>query len=258
VSVNGGPFVAVYPEDGDFSAVSPTGALDINPPAPPWVTNVANLGVLNAGDMVVVQFVSGGDAGYEGSSEAGSGLAGGWEVTHVALAVGDGGGSVSVVCVPPSGSTFPVGTNLVCCTATDAAGNTATCCFTVTVEDREAPQATCVAGVNPSGKKIPVAGKNPASGQNPDGFYQLLGKDNCDGTLAIYVADTGSDFIAGPFASGDVIKLTQSPGKRPSQDPAPDPIVAHLHLRGDGLLFAVDAAGNESAGELCLVPRPPK
>ncbi len=40
---------------------------------------------------------------------------------------------VTVVCNPPSGSTFPVGTTTVTCTATDASGNTATCSFTVTV-----------------------------------------------------------------------------------------------------------------------------
>ena len=56
-------------------------------------------------------------------------------------------------------------------------------------------------GVNPSGVKIPVAGKNRKSGQNPDGFYQLLGRDNCDANPAVYLADTGSAFIAGPFTS---------------------------------------------------------
>ena len=119
-------------------------------------------------------------------------------------------------------------------TAADAAGNTNTCTFDVTVEDHEAPRAACRQGVNPSGKNIPIAGKNPNSGQNPDGFYQLLAKDNCDANPAIYVADTGSTFVAGPFQSGDVIKLTQSPGRTPSQDPAPAPIVAHVHLKGDG------------------------
>jgi hypothetical protein len=39
----------------------------------------------------------------------------------------------SVVCNPPSGSTFPVGTTTVTCTATDTSGNTATCSFTVNV-----------------------------------------------------------------------------------------------------------------------------
>ncbi len=43
--------------------------------------------------------------------------------------------NVTVICSPASGSTFPVGTTTVTCTATDAGGNTATCPFTVTVFD---------------------------------------------------------------------------------------------------------------------------
>jgi hypothetical protein len=41
----------------------------------------------------------------------------------------------TVVCTPPSGSCFPTGVTTVTCTATDAAGNTASCSFTVTVFD---------------------------------------------------------------------------------------------------------------------------
>jgi uncharacterized repeat protein (TIGR01451 family) len=41
--------------------------------------------------------------------------------------------SATVACVPPSGSMFPTGTTTVTCTATDTAGNTATCSFPVTV-----------------------------------------------------------------------------------------------------------------------------
>jgi hypothetical protein len=39
------------------------------------------------------------------------------------------------VCSPPSGSSFPLGTTTVSCTAIDGAGNTASCSFTVTVFD---------------------------------------------------------------------------------------------------------------------------
>jgi uncharacterized protein YjbI with pentapeptide repeats len=42
-------------------------------------------------------------------------------------------GSITPICTPASGSTFPVGTTTVNCTATDAHGNTATGSFTVTV-----------------------------------------------------------------------------------------------------------------------------
>jgi hypothetical protein len=38
-----------------------------------------------------------------------------------------------VACVPPSGSTFPLGTTIVTCTATDCSGKQSTCQFTVTV-----------------------------------------------------------------------------------------------------------------------------
>ncbi|HSQ01374.1 MAG TPA: HYR domain-containing protein [Candidatus Dormibacteraeota bacterium] len=39
----------------------------------------------------------------------------------------------SFACVPPSGSTFPVGITTVTCTCIDVAGNTSTCSFTVGV-----------------------------------------------------------------------------------------------------------------------------
>jgi hypothetical protein len=51
-------------------------------------------------------------------------------------------GSVTVTCVPPSGSTFPLGTTSVICSATDAAGNTGSITFNVIVEDKTAPAIT--------------------------------------------------------------------------------------------------------------------
>ncbi|MBL0102493.1 MAG: HYR domain-containing protein [Bacteroidetes bacterium] len=47
--------------------------------------------------------------------------------------------SASVVSVPASGSVFAQGTTTVTSTATDAAGNSVSCTFTVTVEDHEQP-----------------------------------------------------------------------------------------------------------------------
>lgn len=48
-------------------------------------------------------------------------------------------GSVSVSCVPPSGSTFALGTTPVNCSATDTHSNTANDSFNVTVQDTTAP-----------------------------------------------------------------------------------------------------------------------
>jgi hypothetical protein len=54
-------------------------------------------------------------------------------VTFAAPTASDNCPGVVSLCTPPSGSTFPIGTTTVTCTATDASGNTATCSFTVTV-----------------------------------------------------------------------------------------------------------------------------
>ncbi len=51
----------------------------------------------------------------------------------------DGDVSSSVSCTPNSGTTFPMGTTIVGCSVTDAAGNTASASFSVTVADTTAP-----------------------------------------------------------------------------------------------------------------------
>ena len=164
----------------------------------------------------------------------------------------------TVVCNPPDGSVLPVGTNTVDCTAKDGSGNIlARCSFSVIVNDCEAPQVACRPAPNPAGKKIPPAAKNGQGGSNPDGFFQLLARDNCDPAPAIFVKDAASDFIAGPFANGDIVKINVSPDDEPFQQPGPLNIVAHIQLKGHPLLYAVDAAGNVSAPQDCLgLPQP--
>jgi hypothetical protein len=60
-------------------------------------------------------------------------------VTYSATASDDIDGTLTPTCTPPSGSTFPLGTTTVTCTATDAAGNEGTASFTVTVQDTTVP-----------------------------------------------------------------------------------------------------------------------
>jgi hypothetical protein len=57
------------------------------------------------------------------------------QVANFVTTASDNCPGVTVVCVPPSGSCFAVGTTTVTCTATDASGNTATCSFTIDVFD---------------------------------------------------------------------------------------------------------------------------
>ena len=47
------------------------------------------------------------------------------------------------ICIPPSGSIFPLGTTAVTCTATDAAGNVSRCTFDVLVVDQTPPMLVC-------------------------------------------------------------------------------------------------------------------
>jgi hypothetical protein len=54
-------------------------------------------------------------------------------VEFVVVADHNCGDTVVIACVAPSGSAFPIGTTTVTCTAIDAAGRTASCSFTVTV-----------------------------------------------------------------------------------------------------------------------------
>ena len=58
-------------------------------------------------------------------------------------ALDDRDGAVAVTCAPGSGSTFPLGTTTVTCAATDAAGNSSSSSFTVTVRDTTPPALTC-------------------------------------------------------------------------------------------------------------------
>jgi hypothetical protein len=56
-------------------------------------------------------------------------------VTFPSPTIGDNCPGATVVCVPASGSAFPLGTTTVTCTATDTSGNTASCTFKVVAFD---------------------------------------------------------------------------------------------------------------------------
>ena len=91
---------------------------------------------------------------------------------------------------------------------------------------------------------MPTTGANPKSGQNPDGFYQLLGSDKV-AVASIVVRDSNNAFVSNPFHSGDKVKITQAPGATPSDSrPGPGVIVSQLKLKGDGILRVTDTSGN--------------
>jgi hypothetical protein len=93
---------------------------------------------------------------------------------------------------------------------------------------------------------------------NPDGFYELRALDEDSATFSVFVGDAGSSFVAGPYAPGTKVKITQASGTTPRASSAPGAIGAHLLLRGDAKVYAVDDEGAQSAVAFCYVPRPPK
>jgi hypothetical protein len=123
------------------------------------------------------------------------------------------------------------------------------------------PEAACIETVNPAGKHIPTAGDNPKSGQNPDGFYMLTAMDMLDPSPMVFVKDTGSGMVFGPFTNGTKIKYTEANGATPVNKTIGGPNSAvdwHIKGTGDAAVYAVNNAGIKSAEVLCKVPPPPK
>ena len=133
------------------------------------------------------------------------------------------------------------------------------------------PVAECVPTENPHGDTEPTAPGEGGQGQNQDGFYELLAEDNlvedC-APLQLFITDTGSGTVFGPFAVGTEIKYIEDPeaipeiapmggnngnGKGKSKDTD-----WRIKGTGDAVLTAIDQSGNTSDPVYCLVPPPPK
>ncbi|MBA2955156.1 HYR domain-containing protein [Nocardioides sp. CGMCC 1.13656] len=169
-------------------------------------------------------------------------------VSYAASAVDNVDGPLTPTCVPPSGSVFALGATAVTCEATDAAGNTGSGTGTITVVDTTAPAVACPEGPNPGGT-IP-------SSHNPDGFYLLQGTDAVDAAPRVFLRDTGTGTVWGPFSSGQRIKYTEN-GAKPSSKAMPGGILK-VTGNGDAEVYATDFSGNTSDPVACRVPPPPK
>ena len=97
--------------------------------------------------------------------------------------------SATVNCSPPSGSSFNIGTTTVVCVGTDAAGNTANCSFSVTVQDLQSPVITCPLNVTAT------AGSGSTSAVVT--YSQPQTADNCPGTTILCAPPSGASFPIG-------------------------------------------------------------
>ncbi len=71
----------------------------------------------------------------------------GASVTYTATATDDTAGTLTPICEPASGTVFPIGTTTVTCSASDAAGNSASATFDVTVLGAAAQLNNLIASV---------------------------------------------------------------------------------------------------------------
>lgn len=91
---------------------------------------------------------------------------------------------VSIAGTHTPGDIFPVGTTTVVYTATDAAGNTASCSFDITVEDNEAPSITCPPSV--------VTSNDPGLCSAVVTYAEPTTSDNCPTVEYFYGFETGA------------------------------------------------------------------
>jgi uncharacterized delta-60 repeat protein/uncharacterized repeat protein (TIGR01451 family) len=143
----------------------------------------------------------------------------GVSVTYPAPAASDNCMGVTSSCAPPSGSVFPVGTTSVLCGAQDAAGQSSSCQFAVTVEraDLAISNTTTITKVSP-GQNITYTIQVVNNGPGP--AHDIIVNDsvpaNCTFVSAtgtgLYAPPVGSvgtaSWSLGPMASGATAKMT--------------------------------------------------
>jgi uncharacterized repeat protein (TIGR01451 family) len=97
--------------------------------------------------------------------------------------------AATVVCSPPSGSRFNIGTTPVTCTAIDSGGATASCSFSVTVNDVEPLAIICPSDI--------VLTANPGQCTPVVNFTPARTVDNCPGANVVCTPPSGSTFPVG-------------------------------------------------------------
>jgi len=101
--------------------------------------------------------------------------------------------NATLVCNPPSGSLFPVGSTIVNCTATDVAGNTASCAFSITVNSLLLFQGNGTGG-DEYGFTVAGGGDVDADGVN-DFIVGAPGADPSPSGEGSALIDAGSAFV---------------------------------------------------------------
>ena len=139
-------------------------------------------------------------------------------VSFAASASDSVSGARPVTCVPVSGSTFPLGTTSVVCSATDAAGNTGSAGFTVTVRDATAPVVTVPANMvveatGPTGAAaaFTASASDSVSGARPATCVPVSGSTFPLGTTSVACSATDAAGNTGSATFTVTVRDTKAP-----------------------------------------------
>jgi streptogramin lyase len=113
--------------------------------------------------------------------------------------------------------------------------------YDLRISDGVAPIALCQPLKTNSGK--------------PSSYKRLTAMDVCDAPSAIkiYVKDSASPFIAGPFKSGARVAIIKTMGA-PSSTPGTGGTAAIVRLNGNADTYGVDSDGNIGPAQTCVIP----
>jgi hypothetical protein len=143
--------------------------------------------------------------------------------------------AVTVACSPASGSIFQKGTTAVTCTATDAGNLTATCNFSVTVNDTEPPKVKC---------SVANSSLWPPNHNLVNVGLTVAATDNCPGQVSIGVQVFSDEGDTAPTGEGNF-----SPD---AKDIAPGTLRLRQERNGaaDGRVYLVVTSATDTSGNV--------
>lgn len=148
----------------------------------------------------------------------------------------------TVESIPAIGTVLPVGDTAVTCILKDPSGNTIDRCqFLVTVKASDLPPVASVTQVLNSRSTSPY-------------YCRLASTDDKTPTsaLKLFVSDSASSLVVGPFASGSIVQLKK--GATAGASAGIGLVKAVITVVGDAQVYAEDTAGNLSAVVIVPVP----
>jgi hypothetical protein len=149
--------------------------------------------------------------------------------------------SPSVVCDPPSGAAFPLGTTTDKCTVTEQSGLSASCSFTVTVTDTTPPVIDSIAASPrtlwpPDHKLVPIS-------------ITISATDSCQPSSCRIVSVTANEPVVGPGSGNtDPDWIVTDPGPKVSPAALGVELRAERAGGGTGRVYRIDAACADVSG----------